>query len=206
MLKKELIARCAVAAAGTMILAGVAGVAVAAEQDDEAIDVTVQIAEIEEPGVLALSVAGGSVALAESGSTSLVRQFTGTLPQVTVTDTRDPEDIPEGAYWYVVGSASSFVGSAGQPAIGADHLGWTPELLDGGESGLVAEGDPVQTVLDQGADNVGLVDQELLAMAADSSAVNGEGQWTASADLFLRTPVDVAPGAYASVLTLSLFE
>ena len=55
--------------------------------------------------------------------------------------------------------------------------------------------------------NVGLESQELLHMALDSaeaSAANGE--WTATADLTLKTPLDVTPGTYGSTLTLSLFE
>ena len=53
---------------------------------------------------------------------------------------------------------------------------------------------------------MGLVDQELLALAIDSGAIASEGQWTANANLFLRTPATVAPGSYSSTLTLSLFE
>ncbi|WP_222115660.1 hypothetical protein [Microbacterium sp. SLBN-146] len=203
--KREIVARCAMLAAGVAVLAGAATAATAAEQDED-IDVTVQIAEIDEPGALAMSVAGSSVALTENGSTSTVRQFTGSLPTVTITDTRTADEIPEGAFWYVLGSASSFTGDGGQPEISAANLGWAPELLDGGESGLVSEGDPVETVLDEGPNNVGLVDRELLAMAADSGMLAEEGAWTVTADLFLRTPSTVVPGSYASVLTLSLFE
>jgi len=192
--------------AGAIVLAGVAGAAAAADDGDQDIDVTVEIAQIDEPGVLAMSVAAGSVSLVEDGSTALVRQFTGTLPQVTVTDTRTPDEIPAGVAWTVMGSATAFTGDAGQPDIDAGHLGWTPRLVDGGDSGLVSEGDPVDTVLDEGDDAVGLVDQELLAMAADSGAIAEEGQWTATADLALRTAATVAPGTYRSVLTLSLFE
>lgn len=199
--------RAAAAVAGTVALTGVATAAMAEQQHgDDEVDVTVEIAEIEEPGVLALSVAGTRAALTENGSDALVRQFTGTLPTVTVTDTRDPEDVPAGAGWYVLGVASDFTGDAGQPVIGAEHLGWTPRLIDGGESGLVAEGDPVQTVLDDGPDAVGLVDAELLALAADSGAVASEGSWTVTADLALRTEATVEPGSYGATLTLSLFE
>ncbi|WKK70394.1 hypothetical protein Q0F99_10925 [Rathayibacter oskolensis] len=106
----------------------------------------------------------------------------------------------------MLGSATDFTGADGQEPIGADHLGWTPELVDGGDSGLVAEGDQVDTVLDEGPDAVGLVDQELLALAVDSAAIAEEGSWTVTAGLTLKTEADVAPGAYSSVLTLSLFE
>lgn len=204
--KRGVFARCSVAAAGAALLVGVAGAAIADEYGDEDVDVNVEITELVEPGVLAMSVDGSSATLAESGSTATVRQFTGSLPTVTVTDTRTAEEIPDGAFWYVLGSSTDFTGDAGQPAIGAGHLGWAPALLDGGESGLVAAGDQVDTVLDEGPDAVGLVDQELLAMAFDSEAVAPEGQWTATADLFLRTDATVAPGNYTATLTLSLFE
>ena len=208
MSKSGFVARCTAVTIGTVLLVGVAGVAMAAETNygDDGVDVNVAITEITEPGVLAMSVADTSTTLTEDGSTATVRQFTGTLPTVTVTDTRAAEDIPAGAFWYVVGSSSAFTGSAGQDPISAGHLGWAPELLDGGESGQVSEGDPVDTVLDTGANNVGLVDQEFLALAYDSGAIATEGQWTATADLFLRTPATVAAGDYTARLTLSLFE
>ena len=199
--------RAAAATTGAVLLSGVAVAAYADTQlDDNDVEVLVEIAEIDEPGVLALSVASPSVTLVENGSDELVRQFTGALPTVTVTDTRNAADIPDGAGWYVLGSSSGFTGSNGQSEIGAGNLGWAPRLIDGGGEGLVSEGDPVDTVLDEGSNNVGLVDQELLALAADSQAIVAEGQWTASADLFLRTPSTVAPGSYSATLTISLFE
>ncbi|HEY9323560.1 MAG TPA: hypothetical protein VIP50_01400, partial [Agromyces sp.] len=70
----------------------------------------------------------------------------------------------------------------------------------------VAEGDQVDTILDTGANAVGLVDQELLAMAYNSGDIATEGQWTATANLFLRTPATTTPGDYTANLTLSLFE
>lgn len=186
----------------------VPGVAMADPGDSTDVAVTVEIAPIEEPGVLAMSIAANSVALAEEGSTLEERQFTGTLPTVTVTDTRTGEEIPEGAAWAVLGNASDFTGDAGQAAISAGHLGWKPNLIDGGETGLVAEGEEVVTVLDeptQPGNNVGLVDQELLVSTFDSGEVT-EGSYTVNADLFLKTPADVAAGSYSSTLTLSLFE
>lgn len=206
-MKKGVLLRASVATLGGLMLAGVATTAYA---DDEYgtgdVDVNVSITPLTEPGVLAMSVAGTSTTLTESGSTATVRQFTGIMPTVTVTDTRDAADIPAGVGWYVVGSSSDFVGTAGQAPIGAEYFGWTPHLIDGGESGLVAEGEQVDTALDAGPDNVGLVDQELLALAIDSGEAQTDGSWTANADLFLKTPATVAAGSYASVLTLSLFE
>ncbi|WP_341716199.1 hypothetical protein QQG74_19525 [Micromonospora sp. FIMYZ51] len=197
-------------AAGAMVVGSVAMAAPAsAEPGDNAdVEVTVDIEEVEEPGVLAMSVAADSVALSEDGSTLLVRQFVGTLPTVTVTDTRTADEVPAGSAWAVLGSASDFVGADGQEPIGAGHLGWRPKLLDGGDTGLVSEGEEVVTVVDeptQPGNNVGLVDQELLVSTFDSGAVAG-GEFTVNAELFLRTPADVAAGEYASTLTLSLFE
>lgn len=198
-----------VTATGFLLLAGSAGIAAAEEQPDVGeVDVNVAITEIAEPGVLAMSIAGTEVDLTENGSDELVRQFTGTLPTVTITDTRSAEEIPEGAAWYVLGTSTGFVDDATQSTIGAEHLGWAPALIDGGDSGLVAAGDEVQTVLDDEAapDNVGLVDQELFASAFSSGEIAAEGSWTANADLFLRTPATVAAGEYSGTITLSLFE
>ncbi|NUT51110.1 MAG: hypothetical protein HOV94_27970, partial [Saccharothrix sp.] len=112
--------------------------AFAAPDDSDDVRITVDIEEIDEPGALALSVAGDAVALAENGSTLLIRQFTGTLPTVTVTDTRTAGEVPAGAAWAVLGRATDFLGAAGQAPIGAAHLGWRPRLIDGGDTGLVS--------------------------------------------------------------------
>lgn len=193
------------------VLAGVLGLpaqALAEPGDSGEVRVTVDIEEIDEPGVLTMSIAANSIALSEDGSTLLVRQFVGTLPTVTVTDTRTPEEVPGGAAWAVLGSATNFVGDAGQAPISAGHLGWKPKLIDGGDTGQVAEGEEVVTVLDeptQPGNNVGLVDQELLVSTFDSEAVTGDA-YSVSAGLYLRTPADAAAGKYSSTMTLSLFE
>lgn len=201
--------RAAAIAVGASALVAVGGAAVALDDPygDSDVDVNVEIVALEEPGVLALTVAGTSTTLTENGSDELIRQFTGTLPTVTVTDTRAAEDVPENAAWYVLGSSTAFVGDAAQPDIGAEYLGWTPRLVVGSDSGLVAAGDPVNSAVDLDADdNVGLVDTELLASTADSASVVTEGQWSVTADLALRTPATVAAGNYSATVTLSLFE
>ncbi|MCM3615105.1 hypothetical protein M3672_11745 [Microbacterium enclense] len=202
-------ARLAVAAVGGLLLAGTAGAAFAVDEfGDSDVDVNVDIAPVVAPGSLSMTVAGTSATLTEvaSGDATL-RQFDGTLPTVTVTDTRAVDDIGADRWWYVLGQATDFVGDAGQPAIGAGHLGWTPDVIDDGD-GLVLEGDQVDTVEDSGPNAVGLVDQELLYGAFDSAALVDAGgtSWTANASLFLKTGADVAPGSYSSTLTLSLFE
>jgi hypothetical protein len=193
-------------ALGALLLATVGTAAASAEENygDSNVDVNVEIAEVEEPGVLAMTVAGSSsVQLTEAGSTDLVRQFTGSLPTVTVTDTRDAGDVPAGASWYVMGTASDFVSADESSTIGAENLGWSPALVQGAGAGeeFISVGGDVDTK-DEGG--TGLVDQELLYLA-DSVPANG-GAWSATAGLTLRVPADVEPGAYSSVLTLSLFE
>jgi hypothetical protein len=189
-----------------MMMGGVASAAFAADPvgPDSDVDVSVEIADITTPGVLAMTVDGSSATLTESGSTGTVRQFTGALPTVTVTDTRTPDEIPAGAFWYVVGTSTDFVGDSGQDPISAGHLGWNPEVADPDGTGLVAAGPDVGTVLDAAPNNVGLVDKELLALASDSA--EAIGTWKADADLFLKVPVTTDSGTYSSTLTLSLFE
>ncbi|AND17896.1 hypothetical protein C5C18_01475 [Rathayibacter tritici] len=204
---RSLLIRGAAGLAGGVLLLGVAGTAFAAEIDygSDDVDVNVDIADLPGTGALSMSVAGTSTTLTEDGSDNVRRQFTGALPTVTVTDTRDAADVPEGAGWYVLGTASDFT-SADGATIGAENLGWTPALVDGGDLGLVAAGDQVDTAIDGGVNGVGLEGRELLALAIDSQEINPEGSWSADADLFLRTPVSVDAGAYSSTITLSLFE
>lgn len=152
--------------------------------------------------MLAMSVAADSVALTENGSDATARVFTGELPTVTVTDTRSADEIDPTVSWFVMGSSSDFT-TGGGDTISADNLGWTPRMVDAGDLGAVIEGDPVDPALDGGP---GLTDEVLLTGAWQSAAVAEEGQWSATADLTLKTETTVAPGDYSSVMTLSLFE
>ena len=61
-------------------------------------------------------------------------------------------------------------------------------------------------MLDEGPNNVGLEGEEFLALSLDSGEAAAAGAWSANANLFLKTPVDVAPGSYAATLTLTLWE
>lgn len=200
--------RVAVGVLGGLVLVGVGGAAFAEEVGNDGVEVDVTIQEQQDAGALSLTVAEDSETLTEVEDASAdYREFSGALPDVTVTDTRT--DVPEGVYWYVTGQASNFVGAEGQDPITPDHLGWDPTLVTEG-NGEVAEGEKVQTSLDEDSghgDNVGLVGQELLQLSLDSTeAGEANGAWTATADLTLKTPLDVAPGSYSSTLTLSLFE
>jgi len=205
MMNRPTTQRIAAAAAG-LAVATVGGLATsAAAADDPGVDLSVTI-EDNTPGALSLSVApNDGVVLTEEGSDAAARQFVGTLPTVTVADTRDAEDVPEGAYWAVVGQASEFT-AEGQAPIGPEYLGWAPRLLTPSPSGDVAAGEPVSSVIPDGSGGaaVGLEGQELLV--STWAAGSEPGPWDVTADLTLRTPPDVAPGAYSSILTLSLFE
>jgi hypothetical protein len=190
-------------------LAGLTGPAMAADDPDpEGVEVSVTIEPLRVPGTISMTVADNSgVTLAENGSNATARQFTGTLPTVTVTDTRLPDEIPDGEFWAVVGQSSQLV-ATGDPAktISPNHLGWTPHLLSETTTGTVAAGEPVSSVVSDGtgAPAVGLQGQELLVSTANSTEEIGTHQ--VNADLALRTPVEVAAGEYHSTLTLSLFN
>jgi hypothetical protein len=201
---KAMTARVAVATVGGVLLAGVAGAAFAAEIGEDQVDVTVAIAEQDPVGALTMTVAADSTVLTEVDSADPeVRQFNGVLPTVTVTD--DREEVPADQFWYVTGQSSDFTADGLAP-LGAGHLGWTPALTSDDSNGEVAPGEQVDTILDEGPDAVGLVGEELLAIAANFTGELPTGEWTANADLFLKTPADVAPGNYAATITLTLWE
>lgn len=210
MKNRGLIARAAVGALGSALLIGGAGAAIADEVGNDEVDVNVNIEALPPVGALTLSVANDSTTLTEAVSADEdFREFTGTLPTVTVSD--DREEVPAGVYWYVTGQSSDLT-AAGGLSIGAENLGWTPALLTG-EDGWVSAGDETVPALDDptnapnpNPNNVGLVGEELLALSLDSSEARPTGEWTANADLKLKTPVDVAPGAYTGTITLTLWE
>ena len=203
--KKGLLVRTAVGVVGSVMLIGVAGAAIAEEiGEGEDVSVNVEITPEEPIGALTMSVASNATSLTEGEAPAEgVRQFNGELPTVTVTD--DREVVPEGVFWYVTGQSSSFATTAGD-TITADHLGWAPRLITEAPAGEVAEGPVVDTVIDGGANGVGLTGEELLALTLDSGDARPTGSWSANADLFLKTPSDVAPGSYSATITLSLWE
>src|SRR5690606_29685920 len=195
---------------GGPMLAGVGSAALAAFPDAEAsgdVDVKVDIAQVA-GGALSLTIAGTETTLTENGTTATERVFTGELPEVTVTDTRD--DVAAGAFWYVTGQAGDFIGATGQPNISAAQLGWLPADIEEG-NGEVAPGDEIVPASDDETlpgNNTGLVSgDDLLYMALDSAEAKAvQGSWSTTADLTLKTEPNVAPGKYTSLLTLSLFE
>ncbi|MCJ1708827.1 hypothetical protein [Microbacterium sp. VKM Ac-2923] len=194
----------AILAAALMTTGGAAIAAVAADPvGDSQIGVDVEVTQLEGPGTLALTVAPGRATLSEQGSTGDARQFTGVLPQVTVTDTRDPEQTADGARWSVLGSASDFTSADGS-VIEAKYLGWSPRLVSGEDDAISVGGD-VDGAL-QGDAGRGLKDQELLYLSDAEAVPEGGISSTATADLTLRVPATVSSGQYSSTITLSLFE
>lgn len=198
----------AVLAAALMTTGGAAVAAVAADPvDDGQVGIDVEITPQEGPGDLVLTVTPGRATLTEQGSTGDVRQFTGVLPQVTVTDTRDAEQTADGAQWSVLGSASEFTTADGG-VIDAKYLGWSPRLVSGDEDAISVGGD-VDGALqgDVGSEQSrGLKDQELLYLSDADALPEGGVSSTATADLTLRVPATVTAGQYSSIITLSLFE
>ncbi|HEX5858599.1 MAG TPA: hypothetical protein VFY91_10880 [Microbacterium sp.] len=201
MKKQGMLVRTAAGVLGGLLLLGAAGAAVADELDDDDVQVNVDIEAIPPVGALTMSVAPGSADLTEVPSADQdLREFTGVLPTVTVSD--DREEVPAAAFWYVTGQSSALT-AAGVPELGPEHLGWVPHLLTEND-GEVAEGPEVGTIFDEAPNNVGLEAEEFLALALDSAGA--VGTWEANADLVLKTPKDVAPGSYSGTLTLTLWE
>lgn len=202
-MKKSFVLRGSVIAFGAALLVSAGSAALAEEEKDvHGVGVEVEIAPLAGPGALAMTVDGDSTTLTEGESTDLERVFTGTLPKVTVTDTRAPEDVPEDSFWYVVGTASDFHDEQNVSTIDASSLGWTPHLVGGegeGSSFVEVGGDVAPS-------EPGLVDQELLYLAESGEANAGGGVFSASADLDLVVPSAVPAGTYSSTITLSLFE
>jgi hypothetical protein len=192
--------------ASLLVLMGAAGAA-ADDDENQSVEITAEIKPLVEPGMLALSVASNATSLTEtSADPEEVREFTGTLPTVTVTDTRDPDDVDPAAWWYVVGQTTAFEGDGSQPDIPAANLGWAPELTGPNDGeGTVAAGPEVKTAEDTVA-GPGLNDQVLLFWTGSSLDYIEEESWSATAGLVLKTSPLVAAGTYKSTLTLSLFE
>lgn len=200
------LAATAIAALATS-LAGGAALAAPGENGEVSADGVLLTVDIEDEGALSMSVDTSTpVVLAENGSDDEVRQFTGTLPTVTVTDTR--AESPAGAYWSVIGNTGDFVDvDDATSTISGTYLGWAPALVEVpvGDD-LVSEGEAVESEADGGTGVVGGYD--LLVSAFDSEGAREYGsEWKANAALSLRVPVaEAAPGSYESTLTLSLFE
>ena len=149
-----------------------------------------------ENGTLALTVAdyGDGVALSAPENAGDRLRFTGTLPEVTVTDSRTAQQAGLGG-WAVSGHADAFA-SAGQN-VPADHLGWNPRVLTP-RPGLTP-GSPILTAIDGGTG---------LDTPGELGKADKEGRFGSAkldAQLLLEVPVDTQPGTYTGKVTVSLF-
>lgn len=204
-MKRVTSARVVATAFGVLLMTAAGTAAATADDvvDNGDVTVNVDVTDRYPSGILAMTVAADEASLSEVDSGDpLVREFTGTLPTVTVTDTRsDVPDVP----WYVLGTAGDFV--SGVNTITADHLGWSPTLADDYGPSVEPGGDILTVVDDPSSEGLGYADGELLYVNWDQSATYDQGSWSASARLQLKVDAAaVEPGSYASVLTLSLFE
>ncbi|MDR0366945.1 MAG: hypothetical protein LBH68_08995 [Bifidobacteriaceae bacterium] len=230
-MRKNARGRLVAASLGGVLLVGVAAGAAQAdpienlglgEGGDVALHVTLE--EEAEPGLLSMQVAGDAVTLTgdtrETGAQGdEFRVFTGELPEVTVTDTRDRDDATHPINqsptfrWYVIGEASPFADdNSTLPNIDAKHLGWAPRLTGSNPSFNVSAGSPIDAWADVDPSDpdwgtwAGLGEAWSLFEASSSYMVNPERSWTAGASLFLKVPVATAAGSYTSIVTLTLFE
>ena len=165
------------------------------ETDGEGIPIEATVGS-DEPGNLTLSVAdfGDGVALTAEGNAGDRLRFTGELPEVTVSDSRNTDQAGAGG-WTVSGQSSDFTSDAG--TLGAEHLGWTPRVLTPKPG--VTPGPEVDTVLDDGP---GLAEPAALATATTEGRSGSTGL---GAGLFLEVPVDTDPGTYQGTVTVTLF-
>src|SRR5690606_19665153 len=150
----------------------------------------------EASGALTLTVAAHGDAVELGDERRLADRLTcrGTLPTVTVTDSRSANQAAGGG-WAVSGQSSLF--RSGTHEVGAGHLGWKPLLVS--DKAGVTPGGTVPSILSGGR---GLAAPATLA-SADNASRRGVAQLTA--DLLLEFPVDAPVGEYNANLSVSLF-
>jgi hypothetical protein len=148
---------------------------------------TVPVAfSVPQSGTFTVSVAPGTVPLTITGLTA-----TGTLPDVTVTDTRNYYP-----GWSVSGQESDFVGAgaATGSTISGNQLGWTPTAV-----GTLADG----ATLGPAVTPVNLGIGSTAATLAFAGAGCGFGTNVLSASLTLDIPAAAVAGPYAGTLTVT---
>lgn len=139
----------------------------------------------EEPGYLVLSISDGGLVLDGARNAGDRLRLGGTLPEVSVTDTRGDE-----LRWVVTGQSNDLRASDAA-TVRAENLGWEPFLV----SGDATPGAIVNALLSGGPG---------LAVPATLGA-GGQGTSALAADVRLEVPVDTKAGTYTGGLTVSLF-
>ena len=158
--------------------------------------IPVDVSIVDQAGALMLTVGdyGDGVTLTADGERPDRWRYSGDLPKVTVTDSRNAEQAAGGG-WAVTGQSTDFTSTEG--TITADHLGWVPRVLSP-RAGVTAGPAPT-TALDGGA---GLSTPSRLASA---TAEGRRGTAELDAKLVLDAPVGTAEGDYSARVTVSLF-
>src|SRR5271154_1761461 len=148
-------------------------------------------ASVLQSGQFAVSIAPGTVSMTVSGSSA-----TGTLQDITVTDTRSPSP-----GWEVSGQVSAFVGAgtAFGWAMPGNQLGWTPIAVRALEGSAV-----LGRTVAPGRPGLGV------ATAAATLAVAprgcGSGTNVLSAKLLLTIPLGEVPGPYEGTMTITYVD
>ena len=143
-----------------------------------------------EPGALRWSFAQGATSLGTATAADGTLTATGTLPAVTVTDTRT-----NSPGFTLTGRARPFTTSDGAHVLGAQHLGWQPALLE-----PVAGVRAGRTVAPSTVAGGGLATSRPLVVAGAGWA---RREVRVTAGLTLRVPEGAAPGRYETVLTIT---
>lgn len=169
-------------------------VAFHAPADKDGIPIEAEITD--QPGALTLTVGdyGDAVQLGNETTTGDRIGFTGSLPGITITDSRNATQAAGGG-WSATGQSTPF--TSGTTRYGGEHLGWTPRLTT--PKNGVTPGNAVATAL---SDGPGLATPSALATASNEAR---RGDTTVTADLQLELPVDATAGKYTGALTVSLF-
>ena len=144
----------------------------------------------QEPGSLVLSVSEGTATLGNQRNAGDRLRMTGDMPSVTVTDTR-----AQANGWSVAGQSSDL--TTGKEKVTADHLGWSPHVVDEDHNSI-----PGSAVRGTMAGGEGLAVPQTLGQA---NADNRVGSTELAAGLNLEVPVDTEAGTYQGALSVSLF-
>lgn len=147
---------------------------------------------VPQTGTLTVTVAAGVVNLTEQG-TGVPQTSTGTLPGVTVTDSRNYSP-----GWSVSGQESAFSGS-GNATVSGDQLGWVPVAVD-----ALVGGASLGPVVNPGTSPGGLGDSAGVLAYADVGS--GVGTNVLSALLTLDIPASTPAGAYGGQLFITYLE
>ncbi len=139
-------------------------------------------------GTLSVTVVNTTVALTENTAGT---QATGTLGDVTVTDSRNTYP-----GWSVSGMESEFTETSGTATIPGDDLGWAPAAV-----GTLGSGVTLGPTITPGTDPGGLSDTGGVLISAPPG--DGFGTNEANAALTLDIPSGQAAGSYSGSITIT---